>query len=61
MHKCNQVGVDTPGVYFVDKEGRRLYIEYIHGEKIKALLWKGISEEGILKIRSLLMYQNLLH
>jgi tRNA A-37 threonylcarbamoyl transferase component Bud32 len=47
MLKCSQVGVDTPGVYFVDKEGRRLYVEFVEGEKIKALLWKGISEEGI--------------
>ena len=49
MHKCNTVGVDTPGVYFVDKEGRRLYVEFIEGEKVKALLWKGISEDGNLE------------
>jgi len=45
LARCAKYGVETPTVYFVDVEGRKLYTEYVDGITVKQQLFAGISEQ----------------
>jgi TP53 regulating kinase-like protein len=44
--KCRRAGVACPGIYLVDLENFRLYMEKIDGRTVKDLLWVAAKEES---------------
>ena len=43
MSRCSSVGLDVPTIFFVDLQSRKIFMEYVHGKTVKALLLENES------------------